>query len=590
MNIFGIENLSNLILKQALLKDIELAYALVNKTTEDEIESTVNEKLQEFYENVGKPFFKPILFNAGSYPAIEHYNKNCSSIYNDIALISSELENLTTQIVDHFNYRQVKEKNIENKINYLASLCSDYVLSSNITENNIAYINENFNNTEGIDTNVTMNEARAFVDIRHGTLTLKRTDSIDRSIGATVSSLTGNGEAGNYHLVKSDKDIKAFLSNYGSHDDIKVILDGNPDTWFEYQFINLGNQAKSWKSDKSWVKSDEDKLTLNIYIVLKEAEDINWINLNPYLPDSNSKLTVKLISTSEDGANYQDLYANNLYLNAELNSTAQTYRAEDIVSEAYNVPNKFTGQGVWTFGSRKAKYIRIVLEQSKTYQTEVGHVKYTKIINNTDGSIKSQLLLADSEVTSDIKNGELKQYKGNDANEYIKKEIEAATGARYCIGIKDVGINSYKYASRSEIVTVPYEYAKPIKEVSLYAKEYIPNSFLADFTKINSWITYEISLDGSTFYPISPMHRNPVGSGELKTASGASTIFPPKIYEINPANSYEVQQQLFYKGYITTTKPPKKIQLKITLIRPEAIIDETPVLDNFILKIRTEEG
>lgn len=584
MNVFGIDDSSNLAARQAFQKQAELAVSLQGATSREEITATVGSALKEYYTKVGKPFFKPIYPDKGGLPIAEHYNANCTAIYNDLNTISGELGELAQGLVDQFNYCQTKKINMENKINYIASLCSDYAMSANLTQPDIFYINENFDNTNKIQT------SSAHVDPRVGVLTLARSSSTNRSKTAKVSSTKGNGFNGNYHMTKTELGITTFLSTAGAHDQAATILDDNPDTWFEYQILRLKDICKEkWLSNLNWATAKvNDILSLTILIELSELEDINWININPYLPNESSKVVVKLIRTSEDGTNYKELYNNNLILNTQLNSTSQTFRNEDITSDMYNIPNKFKGQGVWTFDNRQAKFVEIVLEQSESYTTNLGHYKYTKVLMNTDGTVNKKTVIDEATVTSEIREGAVGKYPTGINNEHILKEIEYDQGWRHCIGIKDIGIYSYKYEAKSEIVTKPYSSINPIKEISLYTKEHIPESFLADFKKINSWITYEISLDGSTFYPISPMHRNPVGAGAIKTWDGTEQNFPPKIYEINPTNSYEVQQKLFYKGYIETEKAPHTIQLKITMYRPVNIEDVTPVLDSFTLAVRTE--
>lgn len=591
MNIFGINNSSNLVYKQAVLKDLEIATKLSEAQTEDEVSDILDQGLLEFVEEAGKPLFKPIYPNRGGYPIAEHYNKNNSSIFNDIALISSELEDLSMKIVKHFNYRQLVKETMKSRLTYLSSLCADYVLSASLEEENTYYINQHFNSTDKIAMDATIEQGMAHIDTRVGVLTLKRSETIEHTKKAKVIKISGNGMAGNHHLIKLEKDIPSYLSDIEAHDIINTILDGNPDTWFEYQMINLDEEIKEgWLNDLSWCKGEKhDLLTLKLVIELNEVVNINWINLNPHIPAGGNKVTVKLIRTSATGTNWQELYKDKLILNSEINTTAQSFRGNDITSDMDTVPEKFAGQGVWSFPSRPVKFIEIVLEQDEHFPCNIGHMEYKQVNIGSDGEVISEVAIPEARVSSEIKTGGMSKYLTENANEYIEKSLAYDEGWRYCIGIKDLGIHSYKYADRSELTTVMYEVPDTIKEIVLYTNEYIPASFLEDFKKINSWITYEISLDGHTFYPISPMHRNPVGKGELKTSDGENTLFPPKIYEVNPENSYEVQQNIFYKGYINTSKNPKQVQLRITLNRPNGSEFETPSLDSFALKIRTEE-
>ncbi|TKI88485.1 hypothetical protein FC702_41860, partial [Bacillus cereus] len=57
----------------------------------------------------------------------------------------------------------------------------------------------------------------------------------------------------------------------------------------------------------------------------------------------------------------------------EINKTPQSYRAEDLFDGSENfAKTKFSGQGVWSFPSREAKYIEFVLEQPNSYKELLG--------------------------------------------------------------------------------------------------------------------------------------------------------------------------------------------------------------------------
>src|SRR5699024_11239915 len=110
-----------------------------------------------------------------------------------------------------------------------------------------------------------------------------------------------------------------------------------------------------------------------------KPEDINWINLRPFhAPNGPGSLHVHSIRTSVDGINYVGLYEEDgLHLNQQINETPQSYRAEDIFDGSEDFANtKFTGQGVWSFPTRKAKYVEFVLEQPNSYGEEFGQECY----------------------------------------------------------------------------------------------------------------------------------------------------------------------------------------------------------------------
>ncbi len=129
--------------------------------------------------------------------------------------------------------------------------------------------------------------------------------------------------------------------------------------------------------DVEWAKGKEhdDLLRVKIVVQLPKNEVINWINLNPYhAAGSPGTVNVYSIRTSNDGIEYQGLFQNDQFvLNQEINKTPQSYRAEDLFDGSENfAKTKFSGQGVWSFPSREAKYIEIVLEQPNSYKELLG--------------------------------------------------------------------------------------------------------------------------------------------------------------------------------------------------------------------------
>jgi hypothetical protein len=117
----------------------------------------------------------------------------------------------------------------------------------------------------------------------------------------------------------------------------------------------------------------------------------------------------------------------------------------------------------------------------------------------------------------------------------------------------------------------------------LYANEKIPEAFLQDLKKANDWIQYFVSFDDINWYQISPMHHVPM----------SGTTFPPKIFEVNGANTdLELSFQL-YKGYITMSEQPNTVRLKAILSRPTSVYNSpsfTPILEDYSLRVVFQEG
>lgn len=575
---------------------------LEGKATEEEIKAVIAETIQRYYVNLGRPLLVTRFAETGHLPFIEEYSEMIEEAVADVTILYKEIEQVGNVLASHFNYAQSEKMRLQNKIKGVSSLINDLNLIANETTSNSMYIRDSFSDQNSVQFKMVMGTP-AQISTREGIVTLARTDILNRSNTAKIKLVQGDGEAGTVHIarrvntqvVQGQFGTNAtYLSNQTPNDKPEVILDSRPDTIFEYQMINTAStniMAIAKNYDFAWAKGakDNDRLRLRIVVELDSVTDINWININPYhAPESKGRVSVYSIRTSEDGFDYKGLYTDGNYiLNAELNSTPQTYRQDEIFDGKNDFTgSKFAGQGVWSFGTRKAKYVEFVFEQVESYAELVGHTYYEKVSSTKDpvsGATKETTLrIPASQVPENIVSGQTGKYTLPN-NEYIYKGIEIFDGWRYAIGIRDINIMSYQFAPKSELITKKFDVDKPIKEVMLYANEKIPEAFLQDLKKANDWIQYFISFDDVQWHQISAMHQSPVNG----------ITFPPKIFELNSTNTNIEQSFQLYKGFIKTATTPTSIRLKIVLQRPESGTDAasfTPILEDYSLRLVFNDG
>lgn len=594
------ENQYNLTIKSEILeRQAEYLFAkayeqLGDTATEAEVASLVADTIKRYYVNLGRPLMLKRKAESGHLPFVEEYNESVNEIAEDISILFAETEKIGDYLADYFNYAQSEKMRIEQRVRGLTSLTNDLNLIANDTTDNGMYFRDSFDDSTGIEFDMIMGTP-AQVATGEGIITLSRASTVNRSPNAKIKALQGNGESGTYHLVRNVKivqkdgttaDSGAYVSEQNPNDNPLAILDGNPSTIFEYQMVNTDPKnildvAKGY--DFGWAKGAKqgDKLRLKLVIELEEAEDINWININPYNPPlSTGKVTVYSIRTSQDGFDYLPLYEGGSYvINSEINTTPQTYRADAIFDGSNSfTDSKFAGQGVWAFPTRKAKYVEVVLDQNESYEENIGHTYYEKVKKSTDGTyIGKPYRVRESEMTENILKSPPGTYSFDSETDVIKG-IDSFIGWRYAIGIRDINIMSYQFEPKSEIVTKRYETTEPIKEIMLYSNEKIPDSYLTKIATANDWIQYYFSVDDVNWHRISPMHHQPV------SVEG----FPPKIFEIN-GNKTDLESSFqLHKGYIDSDSDVKGVRLKIVLQRPEDLEDSvstTPILEDYALRV-----
>lgn len=567
----------------------------------EQINAAVAEAIKRFYVHLGRPLTILRPADSDHLPFLEDYNDIIEEIVGDSSILYGEIEALGNSLSTNFNYIQSEQQRITNRIKGIGALTTDLNLLANETTANSMYIRDSFNDESHVEPKMILANP-AQISTLEGIVTLGRTTTLNRSIDSSIKLIQGDGESGTQHIARSiavSTNIGTFTPNaiylytQTPNDDSKVMIDGRPDTVFEYQMVNttpdnIINTAKSF--DFEWAKGQQtnDKLRLKVIIQLKDTLSINWININPYSPQgSTGKVMVYSIRTSEDGFTYNGLYSDgDFIINAQLNITPQTYRQDSVFDGSNNFnASKFAGQGVWSFPTRNAKYVEIVFDQVESYLELIGHTYYEKVTQTKDTSgkiIETSVRVPAFSVSENIIASPPGRYLLKD-NIYINKNIDLFNGWRYVIGIRDINIMSYQFVERSELITKRFTLDNTIKEVMLYANEKIPQAFLDDLNKVNDWIQYYFSLDDVTWYRISPVHQNPV----------AGQTFSPKIYSINESNLDLQSSFQLYKGYITTALPPKAIRLKVVLQRPTNITDATsftPILEDYALRIVFDNG
>lgn len=594
------ENQFNLEIKSEILERqaeylFEKAYEELGDTaTEQEINALVAETIKRYYVNLGRPLLVKRKAEEGHLPFVEDYNQSVDEITQDVSVIFNETEKIGNYLADYFNYAQSEKMRVQQRIRGLSGLTNDLNLIANDTSENGMYFRDSFDDSTAIEFDMIMGKP-VQVATGEGIATLGRSKTVNRSKEAKMKAMQGNGESGTYHIIRDVKvvqrdgsveDSGVYISDQAANDDASVILDGRPDTIFEYQMVNAERKdiidvAKGY--DFEWASGSKqgDKLRLKLVIELDSVQDVNWLNINPYHPPlSNGKVTVYSIRTSEDGFEYLPLYDNGKYvINSEINTTPQTYRADAIFDGSNDfTESKFAGQGVWAFPTRKARYIEVVLDQNESYEEKIGHTYYEKIKKAPDGTdIGKPYRVREVEMPDNIRESPPGRYSFDSETDVIKG-IEGFIGWRYVIGLRDINVMSYQFEEKGELVSTQYQTSEPIKKIMLYANEKIPESYLSEISKGNDWIQYYISIDDVNWHRISPMHHQPV----------SKEAFPPKIFEINGNKTDLASSFQLYKGYLESEKEVKGVRLKVIMQRPEDLEDgesTTPILEDYAIRV-----
>jgi hypothetical protein len=142
---------------------------------------------------------------------------------------------------------------------------------------------------------------------------------------------------------------------------------------------------------------------------------------------------------------------------------------------------------------------------------------------------------------------------------------------RYAIGIKELTASAYKFAAKSEFVSVPFLSPKEIIKVYLIVDQYIPSQFDSNQT----WIEYYVKPDGENKW----IRVNPLNNPTKFNKDG--DIIPKIInYNIPKPTTAQLEDK-----YLDTPEPVKKFRVRAVLSRPEGGNNDsiTPLLKSYRL-------
>lgn len=382
-----------------------------------------------------------------------------------------------------------------------------------------------------------------------------------------------------------------------------------------------------------------DKMDLDCTIILEmaNARTINWINLLPHNFSDATWLEVLDVSTSVDGANWEEIEG----LKNQQHENVLTQEANSELTEAELAvtlaPNKFqySGQGVWTFPAREAKFIRIKLLQKTPLPVpyDVLRVNLSQTLTAThtghrgtesttyEQSKTEELSYIDTVKLSAGEKDNTGLESGPNAGTNISRPAGGTTGdvvrdildpgrflhapssqasttheysgwsvkgknyvtkwdkARYAIGIKEIGVWSYIFSDKAGFISVPFKTPKPIRSLSLHTDEIVPNLFTD--RKLRPWIKYWVSFnDGQDWTQLVPANQ-----GTLNYVDGVRL---PQTIHVNSGLPEEEREPR--AGYADIGAAANSVRLKVVMERPSDLTDMTPVLKAYRLRMILRGG
>lgn len=381
----------------------------------EQINAAVQAAISKACKDIYAPIFKINRVTTGTTPNPDIYNTIFAQLISDVSTVFSELKYTGDIIVANFNRLVDEEKSILARTKKLYNQLQDLDLFSNTAASRALYVSDDFIDFDSIDFDERFRENEmCFVDVDQGLVTLPYVAATSAIIVSDVKiNEISNGVVGNNQQI-----------NVARHGNINEILDSNPDTWFEYEKVHV-------------VATDE-ALVLSLTLTLSDEYVINHIRVNPNNFGTSNWVKIRSLETSTDDKIYTSIKDN-----LPIEGFVQIIDDDDFTLSPST--SKFAGQGIYTFTPRKAKYVRIVLEQEQGYY-----------IDSTDGQ-----------------------------------------RFRYAIGLRDLEVHAIKFQSVGSIVSLPFALSEEIRKVSLLAVENPVRD--SDIATIEHYVSVD---DGANWYQL----------------------------------------------------------------------------------------
>lgn len=599
----------------SLIKDFQDSYISGEFKTPGEVAEEILNLMTKYEDIAGKPLLRLDPFTLGEPADSAKMNRLRRFLQDDVNLLQDQLNVLTAAAVFVHNFLATELELAKNQNAQASNKLKTLQLYSSAYDADVIQFGDYFTNLDFVDFSLVPNDQRASL-INPGVVTLpKETESVNLSEIAIVKILnTSNGFSGNnqeaadtstttsnpidgsaLHLFKAQLD--------GRHAELETVLDGEPNTWFEYEnylvsdrdrliakgynfvykqseFTTNTNSATDADGAASgsgsasttdntglinWSKGPKDGvLRLDLEFDIGEIKSVNTISYTPFGLDNDKNFPIKIsnVQTSPDGTDWEKLAPENVYVGTDAN-----------LQSARTSANVMIGSAVWNFDQRNVQFIRLSLEQAQPVDAKIVHVYY---------ETKTATTLNTSTVTGSPVPGGTRVEGPNppveDPHKYIDsigmiygdyiQKTEIFDGKRWAIGIRDIFIEEALYKPTGVIISKPFRIDGVVDRVSIESDIFVPQDFSVEG---QLWVRFYVSPDnGLNWHPISRIQDDFLGI--------------PEIIAFNDPLPFEFREQGI--TYVNTNSIVNQLRVKVELSRPEELGSSSPVLKSYKLKVR----
>jgi len=271
------------------------------------------------------------------------YNLITSAINKDMEALFAELGAVDKLIAGSFNSIMSEREQVLQLSKRMDNKLGDYLLYADPSLGGGFFFGDSFNTGDRIDVGSDLVEGdECYLGMEEGVVLLPFEGEPERpSVKSIIINKTSNGTKGNNNE----------LGVHG-HDALEVISDGEPNTWFEYEKVSVGES--------------DIPLVLDLIITFNDLSVINHININPINFGTSAPIKIIELETSKDGLEYVSI-KDDVPLK---DFVVEEDKDEFSLSAA---TSKHAGQGFYSFLPRKAQYVHVLFKQYAPYPIQTNN-------------------------------------------------------------------------------------------------------------------------------------------------------------------------------------------------------------------------
>lgn len=334
------------------------------------------------------------------------------------------ISGMLSRFENRFNLFNTVIDSLNTRIQELQNQTTQFQLFTTDSTDIFLWASDSFTSTANID------HTQTTALIYNGAASLQVTDMVSltqKITGLSIDKAGSTGLPGNKLEIAewnvptnpeiSDEPSVTLISHTDTHSNVYYLLDNNPDTWYEWEYIFIPQKQKlsmmgtayvsdtagklmdvlnvtkgygwvtyvQWPGSSEWDKGTENKgLKMVDFKEQKTARLVMTLTLSEVTKISAIQITPQIIGASYPKILSIEVSSDNKTWFTIVQNEVLSFKLNESLKTRYNgLPEKdYSGVGIWTMPEQEVKFIRISMEAGADVVPKYGfgHLYYYQVI------------------------------------------------------------------------------------------------------------------------------------------------------------------------------------------------------------------